>query len=115
MADDLSGDERFSVIYCFDLDDTLCMTSGMDYASATPMPARIERVNQLFEGGHTIKVFTARGSETGIDWREVTERQLTFWGLKYHILILGKPAADVYVDDKACHERDFEWQLEQSN
>lgn len=98
------------MIYCFDLDDTLCTTNGMDYASAAPMLMRIERVNQLFGQGHTIKVFTARGSETGIDWRGVTEQQLSLWGLKYHILILGKPAADIYVDDKACHERDFKWQ-----
>ena len=81
----------------------------MDYASALPFPKRIERVNRLFDEGHTIKVFTARGSETGIDWRHVTEEQLSQWGLRYHILILGKPAADVYVDDKACNERDFEW------
>ena len=101
------------MIYCFDLDDTLCTTAGMDYASASPMVMRIERVNQLFGDGHTIKVFTARGSETGIDWRGVTEQQLSQWGLKYHILILGKPAADIYVDDKACHERDFIWQLDE--
>ena len=97
------------MIYCFDLDDTLCSGTQMDYASALPFPKRIERVNRLFDEGHTIKVFTARGSETGIDWRHVTEEQLSQWGLRYHILILGKPAADVYVDDKACNERDFEW------
>ena len=100
------------MIYCFDLDDTLCKSMGLDYATATPLVIRIEKVNQLFDDGHTIKVYTARGSETGIDWREVTERQLGVWGLKYHHLILGKPAADIYVDDKACHERDFEWKLD---
>ena len=100
------------MIYCFDLDDTLCESVGLDYSTASPWITRIERVNQLFEDGHVIKVYTARGSETGIDWREITEKQLGEWGLKYHHLILGKPAADIYVDDKACHERDFEWNLD---
>ena len=98
------------MIYCFDLDDTLCKSVGMDYSTAEPFLVRIKKVNRLFDDGHVIKVYTARGSETGIDWRETTERQLEMWGLRYHVLVLGKPAADIYVDDKACHERDFEWQ-----
>jgi len=100
------------MIYCFDLDDTLCSGTSMKYEEAEPFIDRINRVNQLYDTGHTIKIFTARGSETGIDWRHVTEEQLSNWGLRYHILLLGKPAADVYVDDKACHEKDFGWQLD---
>ena len=84
----------------------------MNYDQAEPFLERIEKVNQLFDAGHTIKVFTARGTETGIDWRPVTEEQLLRWGLRYHLLILGKPAADIYVDDKACNEKHFEWQLD---
>ena len=97
------------MIYCFDLDDTLCKTTGMDYSTAQPMLDRISRVNNLYTDGNLIKIFTARGSETGIDWKNVTETQLKAWGLKYHQLILGKPAADIYVDDKACNEKDFNW------
>ena len=37
---------------------------------------------------------------TGIDWREVTEKQLSDWGLSYHELHFGKPNADYYVDDR---------------
>lgn len=29
-----------------------------------------------------------------------TKKQLNKWGLKYHKLFFGKPAADYYVDDK---------------
>ena len=100
------------MIYCFDLDDTLCFGTSMKYDEAAPFIDRISRVNQLYDAGHTIKIFTARGSETGIDWRDVTEEQLSNWGLRYHILLLGKPAADVYVDDKECHEKDFAWRLD---
>ncbi len=81
----------------------------MDYSTAQPMLDRISSVNSLYTDGNLIKIFTARGSETGIDWKNVTEAQLKAWGLKYHQLILGKPAADIYVDDKACNEKDFNW------
>ena len=29
-----------------------------------------------------------------------TKKQLDSWGLKYHLLILGKPTYDILVDDK---------------
>lgn len=96
-------------IYCFDLDLTLCLTSGLNYSDAKAIPNRILCVNRLFDQGNYIKIFTARGSETGFDWREVTAEQLRSWGLKYHELILGKPAADFYVDDKAVNSDDFDW------
>ena len=51
--------------------------------------------------------FTARGYVTKIDWRELTLNQLEEWNVKYHELILGKPNADVYVDDKAINDLDF--------
>ena len=37
---------------------------------------------------------------TGIDWREVTEKQMAQWGVKYHELRFGKPAGDFYIDDR---------------
>ena len=46
---------------------------------------------------------SARGSTTGIDWRPTTERPMREWGVRYHVLVLGKPSADVYVDDKAIN------------
>ena len=49
---------------------------------------------------HRIVLFTARGSATGIDWTDVTRRQMQAWGVKHHQLLFGKPAADYYIDDK---------------
>ena len=37
----------------------------------------------------------------------LTEKQLNKWGVKYHRLFLGKPAADIYVDDKGIADTDF--------
>lgn len=95
------------MIYCFDIDGTLCTNTDGAYESAEPFPVRIAKVNALYEAGHTIHLMTARGSTTGIDWREVTERQLSVWGVRYHTLFLGKPTADIYVDDRAV--TDTQW------
>lgn len=99
------------MIYCFDIDETICCVKGENYASATPIIERIEKINQLFESGNIIKLHTARGSKTGIDWQEVTSNQLEIWGLKYHELHFGKPFADYYIDDKAINEKDFDWNV----
>jgi len=95
--------------YCFDIDGTLCEQAETDYSTARPFRNRIAKVNELFDGGNQIVLFTARGSKSGVDWREKTEAQLGQWGIRYHELILGKPHADVYIDDKAVHPDDFDW------
>ena len=76
------------------------LSPGNDYALAAPLPRNIEAVNRLHDAGHRIVLFTARGTVTGLDWRAVTEAQLREWGLRYHELVFGKPAADYYVDDR---------------
>jgi len=89
------------MIYCFDIDGTLCTNTDGGYERAEPYPDVITRVNALYDAGHRIIMYTARGSTTGINWRELTENQLYSWGVKYHELFLGKPTADIYIDDKA--------------
>jgi hypothetical protein len=86
--------------YCFDIDGTLCTNTHGKYEEARPLPKVIDRLNALFDAGHQILLFTARGSTTKIDWRALTEKQLSEWGVKYHTLLLGKPQADVYIDDR---------------
>ena len=96
-------------IYCFDIDETICSSQDLDYSSAIPIKGRIEKINSLFYGGHTIKLFTARGSKSGIDFEALTITQLKLWGLKYHELKFGKPFADFYIDDKGINVSDFDW------
>lgn len=97
--------------YCFDIDGTLCITTDADYENSTPIKSRITVVNQLFNEGHKIILFTARGSKTGIDWTNLTTAQLNDWGVKYHVLKLGKPFADLYIDDKGMNDNDFFYKL----
>jgi hypothetical protein len=96
------------MIYCFDLDGTICDTIGGDYESATPFNDRVNIVNSLYDEGHHIIIETARGSVTGLDWTELTERQLRGWGVKYTELRAGvKFYADFYIDDKAINADEF--------
>jgi len=87
--------------FCFDIDGVIAtIVPGNRYDLAEPQHENINLVNQLHEQGHQIILYTARGSLTGIDWTEVTHNQLNTWGVKYHELMFGKPAADYYIDDK---------------
>jgi hypothetical protein len=95
--------------YCFDIDETICSSQDLDYSTAIPIEGRIEKINLLFDSGHIIKLFTARGSKSGIDFEELTIAQLKIWGLKYHEIKFGKPFADFYIDDKGINAIDFDW------
>ena len=85
----------------FDIDGVICTNTWGKYEEAQPIQDRIDVINDLYFNGHEIILFTARGSETGIDHRVLTELQMKRWGVKYHDLKFGKPSADLYVDDRA--------------
>ena len=89
------------IIYV-DIDETICNYSDKrEYPLAEPDTANIAKINALYEEGHTITYWTARGSVTGIDWYDLTEKQLEKWGCKYHNLSVGeKPAYDLLICDK---------------
>lgn len=101
------------MIYCFDLDGTLCTIvknkqGHKSYESAQPLKKRINVVNKLYDDGHIIKIDTARGAETGIDWTDITTKQLKKWGVKHHLLRVGKKLhANFYIDDKGLKDKDF--------
>ncbi|PID42430.1 MAG: hypothetical protein CSB48_10200 [Proteobacteria bacterium] len=87
-------------VYCFDLDGTLC-TESCPYESAKPVPLIVKKVNALYDRGHTIVISTARGAASGANWRTLVEAQLSGWGVKYHRLVMDKPFADYYIDNKS--------------
>ncbi len=95
------------MIYCFDIDGTICSNTDGNYEIAEPFKDRIEKINQLYDDGNSILFFTARGSTTKINWKKLTEDQLQEWGVKYTKLIFGKPEADIYIDDKAVDVEEF--------
>ena len=93
--------------FCFDLDGTLCSKGSNDYSQAEPFQTRIDKVNKLYDEGHHIIIYTARGTSSGIDWTEKTKQQLQDWGVKYHELLFGKPSYDFFVDDKAFNSETY--------
>ena len=89
------------MVYYFDIDGTICtMSKNLNYEEAQPIKDRIHKVNELYNLGHTIIYWTARGTVTGIDWYDLTESQFKEWGVKYHELRMGKPAYDLFICDK---------------
>lgn len=90
-----------------DIDNTICKIDGTEYVQAVPIMRNIERINDLFDKGHIITYWTARGMKTGLNHRELTEFQLEAWGCKYHHLYLNKPPFDLFIDDKCVNSFDF--------
>jgi mannose-6-phosphate isomerase-like protein (cupin superfamily) len=93
--------------YFIDLDNTLCYTENGDYKKSTPIQERIAFVNDLKLAGNHITIWTARGSMSKVDYRELTVLQLKDWGVQYDELLLGKPDYDVYLDDKSFNIEAF--------
>lgn len=92
------------IIYV-DIDGTICsQETSKEYNLAEPDYCRIDKINKLYEKGHTIHYWTARGTRSGIDWTDVTKSQLQKWGCKYDNLTVGnKPHFDMYICDKSVN------------
>ena len=91
-----------------DIDETICFTpDSRDYSLAEPYLDKIQKINNLYNEGHKIVYWTARGRVTKIDWYEVTKKQLDSWGAKYHKLdIKTKPHYDLLICDKTLKSID---------
>ena len=90
------------MIVYVDIDETICFYEGArDYPDAVPNKANIAKINKLYDDGHNITYWTARGSLTKLDWLQLTIDQLEGWGCKYHKVSVGiKPAYDLLICDK---------------
>lgn len=111
-----------SKIYAFDLDDTLCTREigfehlGPDkYLHCKPITSMIEKLNQLYDDGNIIYIYTARGmcqfnGDLGKVYNSLyntTLNSLNTWGIKHHGLIMGKLHYDYLIDDKAICLSEF--------
>ena len=103
------------MIYVFDIDGTICTITNGDYSKAQPFDQRIDIINKLYDEGNTILFQTARGmgrydNKANLafsNFYQLTTTQLSKWKVKYHMLFLGKPAGDIYIDDKGVNDEDF--------
>lgn len=102
----------------FDLDDVICSRSteyehlGIDkYNYCFPDNDIIKLINSLYEDGHRIIVYTARGMSQckgNVDkiyelLYDKTVNDLNSWGVKYHSLVMGKIHYDILIDDKCIN------------
>jgi CMP-N,N'-diacetyllegionaminic acid synthase len=94
------------VIYV-DIDNTIFETKGTDYKKSVPILERIKKINKLYDDGHTIIYWTARGTMSGVDWIDLTKEQFKKYNVKYHELKFGKPVYDLFIDDKNIHSDDY--------
>lgn len=93
--------------YIIDIDGTICESIDSDYPNSTPYEDRIRMVNRMYDEGHEIIYWTARGGSSGKDWTDLTKQQLDEWGCKYTELRMNKPSYDIWIDDKCLHSSDF--------
>ena len=95
-------------IICFDLDNTICITRSNNYKLSKPKKKVVKIINDLYTKGFIIKIFTSRfmgrnnedvklAKKKGFSF---TKTQLKKWKINYHLLIMGKPSYDMFIDDK---------------
>ncbi len=85
-------------VICFDIDNTICQScEGVAYEDLEPIQDMINLVNDLYEKGHTIYLYTGRHMLS----EKVTRGWLQRHGVRVHNVFYGKPVADLYVDDNA--------------
>lgn len=89
-------------VFCVDIDGTLTCGPGFNTFSneeilnQLPYHEMIEKVNILYDSGHTVILHTSR---LWSDFSATTE-WLKKYNVKYHTLIMAKPLAHYYIDDK---------------
>lgn len=86
------------MVILIDIDGTICNElSPFDRPLATPLPGAKESVNNFIQQGHVVVLWTGRGW----DQYRVTKKWLDDHGFEYDQLLMGKPIANVIIDDRA--------------
>ena len=95
---------------CFDIDNVICKTNSTNnYSKSVPIKKNINVINQAYNNGFTVILYTARymgrckGDITKVkkQIKPLTLKQLKNWGVKYHKIYFGKPSFDLFIDDKS--------------
>lgn len=100
---------------CVDVDDTICFTPGFDYSGSVPNDPVVTKLREARARGWRIVLYTARGQgrsggriETVAD--QVFEEVRSFcerFDVPFDEIVVGKPLARWYVDDKAIRPDEF--------
>lgn len=93
-----------------DLDGVLCTEEVfLERPLAQPIAGAREALQKLRAAGYIVVIYTARG------WGEyrVAKQWLDDHGFEYDGLQMGKPVADVWIDDRAIRFTDWDGVLRQ--
>jgi hypothetical protein len=102
--------------FAIDIDGTICEEYTPDGVEIRPIQDRlpfkdrIKEINKLYDEGHHIKYYTARGIKSGRGesyYRSITEIQLKSWGCKFHELAFKPHDIDIFIDDRSIHPDNF--------
>jgi hypothetical protein len=91
-----------------DIDETICFypEGKRIYEKAQPYGDNVKKINALYDEGHFIVYWTSRGASQPdnlkrfLKIKELTKKQLSHWGCKFHDIIIGKPGYDLLICDK---------------
>jgi len=102
-------------VLCVDVDDTICFTQNRDYERSVPNTPMIEKLREARGLGYTIILHTARGqgrsnNNVASVADQVFDEIESFckrFDVPYDDIVLYKPLAILYIDDKAIRPDEF--------
>ena len=85
-----------------DIDETICFYNDKrEYPNAVPNKKNIAKINKLYNEGYEITYWTARGTVTGINWFDLTKKQLkSFMRRKTNVYLTAEEAIKYGIADK---------------
>lgn len=110
-------------VIAFDIDGTLCDREPIyehlghkKYLYCYPKQEMIDIVNELYDKGNTIIIYTSRGMSQYkgsvemcyANLYNITLDSLNQWGVKFHKLVMGKIHFDMLIDNNAMGVDDIE-------
>lgn len=100
---------------CVDVDDTICFTENFDYTASTPNEPVVAKLREAHARGWRIVLHTARGQGRSGGRIETIADEIhaeiadfcTRFDVPFDEIVVGKPLARWYVDDKALRPAEF--------
>ena len=106
----------------FDIDNTIVLfDDNRDYVNFKPDTEIVDMINKLYDDGHTIILYTARGmtscgpNKISIEIVPPLIENLSKIGLKYHELVTHKISYDFLIDDKTLSPDKFKELVNSNN